>query len=280
MVGGEGLFNCHIHTNDVGAAIEAALDAGGRPRSIRITDLFEEMEAEHTAREATIGAPPHQERAVAVVAVAAGRGLAELYRSLNVSEIVFGGQTMNPSTAELLAAVERAPAPEVVILPNNKNIVPVAEQVDALTTKVVHVIPTHAAPQALAALLSYDPEGDGASVVAAMGAAAEDVRCGEVTRAVRASGSEAGAIEAGNWIGIVRGEGIVTVSESVVDAACRLLAHLVDGRIGLVTLLEGEGSTTEATLAIETWLAAHRPGVEVEIHQGGQPLYPYVIGAE
>lgn len=280
VVGGEGLWNCHVHTNDIGAALEAALDAGGRPRAIRVTDLFEEVEANHAEREAAMAAPPAQHRQVAVVAVSAGSGLAELYRALGVSELVTGGQTMNPSTAELLAAVERAPAQSVVVLPNNKNIVPVAEQLHSLTSKSVHVVPTHAAPQALAALLAYDPEGDGDAVADGMAEAASAVRCGEVTQAVRDSSSDAGAIAAGDWIGIARGDGIVSVTHDVVSATTGLLAVLVDGSVGLVTLIEGEGSSGSVTEAIEAWLAEHRAGVEVEIHQGGQPLYPYVIGVE
>ncbi|MFM9227089.1 MAG: DAK2 domain-containing protein, partial [Actinomycetota bacterium] len=166
VVGGEGLYNCHIHTNDIGAAIEAPLLLGGRPRQIRVTDLFEEVAEEHAAREAELGAPIQQRTQTtslppvtcAVVAVASGDGLAELFGQLGVHGVVSGGQTLNPSTAELLAAVEHMNARQVVILPNNKNIIPVAQQIDALTTKDVRVVPTTSMPAALAALVSYDPE--------------------------------------------------------------------------------------------------------------------------
>ena len=135
VVGGEGIWNCHVHTNDIGAAIEVALDLDGRPKKIRVTDLFEEVAEEHAHREATLkgehvpsragaGLPPVT---TAVVAVCSGDGLAELFANLKVQGIVSGGQTLNPSTAELLATVEAVNAQQVVILPNNKNIIPVAE---------------------------------------------------------------------------------------------------------------------------------------------------------
>ena len=166
VVGGDGLWNCHVHTNAIGAAIEVALDLGGRPRQIRVTDLFEEVADEHAAREAQLGgtARPAAPAATvlpavtcAIVAVASGDGLVELFGQLGVQGVVTGGQTLNPSTAELLAAVEAVNAQQVVVLPNNKNIIAVAEQLDALTTKRVVVVPTRSMPEALAALVVYDP---------------------------------------------------------------------------------------------------------------------------
>src|SRR5581483_8697587 len=148
VVGGDGLWNCHIHTDDIGAAIEAALDCG-RPRNIRITDLIEQVEEERWVREGvaaggSVEEPPHVNEAVptAVVAVATGDGVRRIFYSLGVQRIVTGGQSMNPSTAQLLEAVESAPADQVVILPNNKNIIPVAEQVPSQTNKVVRIVPT------------------------------------------------------------------------------------------------------------------------------------------
>ena len=129
VVGGDGMWNCHIHTDDIGAAVEAAIDCG-RPRDIRVTDLLEQVEEERWVREADA----HEAMAelndpveTAVVAVATGDGIRRIFHSLGVQRIVTGGQTMNPSTAQLLEAVESAPADQVVILPNNKNIIPVAE---------------------------------------------------------------------------------------------------------------------------------------------------------
>ena len=167
VVGGDGLWNCHVHTNDIGAAIEVALDLGGRPKAIRVTDLFEEVDEEHAKREAELAVTAHDAPVAdvlpvvttAVVAICSGDGLVELFAQLGVQGVVTGGQTMNPSTAELLEAVQRVNADQVVILPNNKNIIPVAEQVGALTDKTVVVVPTRSMPEALAALVVYDPDG-------------------------------------------------------------------------------------------------------------------------
>ena len=143
----------------------------------------------------------------AVVAVSSGDGISDLFRDLGVQVVVAGGQTLNPSTAELLAAVERANASQVVLLPGNKNIISVAEQVDALTAKTVRVVPTRSMPEGLAALMAYDPEVDAPANVVPMRQAAEAVVTGEVTRAVRASSTPAGAVTEGDWLGIVRGVG-------------------------------------------------------------------------
>jgi hypothetical protein len=286
VVGGDGIWNCHVHTNDIGAAVEVALDLGGRPKQIRVTDLFEEMAEEHAHREQQLGV--HLPRAgaglppvtCAVVAVSSGDGLSELFGQLGVQGVVTGGQTLNPSTAELLSAVEAVNAQQVIVLPNNKNIIPVAEQLDALTSKTVVVVPTRSMPEALAALVLYDPEADASENGAEMAEAAESVVTGEVTQAVRATNSDAGPIDEGDWIGIVRGDGIVAVSGSLDGATVALLDHLVGPRAEIVTVVEGADATPGHTDVIHAWLDEHRPGVQVEVHRGAQPLYPYLFGVE
>jgi DAK2 domain fusion protein YloV len=289
VVGGDGLWNCHVHTDDIGAAIEVAIELGGRPRQIRVTDLFEEVADEHAHREAAMHGPgaPFSGPSTAlppvtcaVVAVASGDGLVELFGNLGVQGVVTGGQTLNPSTAELLDAVEAVNAQQVVVLPNNKNIIPVAEQLDALTSKVVLVVPTVSMPAALAALVVYDPEADAATNRSAMLDAVESVATGEVTRAVRDTSSPAGAIVTGDWIGIVRGDGIVSVSGSLEGAATALLDHLVDETSEIVTIITGAGVSAVQTAGLVDWLRDERPGIEVEVHDGGQPLYPFLVGVE
>jgi uncharacterized protein len=288
VVGGEGLYNCHIHTNDIGAAIEAPLLLSGRPRQIRVTDLFEEVADEHAAREAALGAPVHARPissalppvTCAVVAVASGEGIAELFGQLGVQGVISGGQTSNPSTAELLAAVEHMNARQVIILPNNKNIIPVAQQVDALTTKEVRVVPTCSMPEALAALVSYDPEASAESNARSMAAVAESVATGEITQAVRDTQTDAGQVTSGDWIGIVRGDGIVAIAGTLVTAASQLLDHLIDDQRELLTIITGVDATAAQTDHIVAWVSQHRPDVAVEIHGGGQPLYPYLFGVE
>ena len=280
VVGGDGLWNCHVHTNDIGAAIEAAIDLGGRPKQIRVTDLFEEVAERHAAHDAARSAAGLPAVTTAVVAVCSGSGLEELFGQLGVQGIVTGGQTLNPSTAELLAAVEAVNAQHVIVLPNNKNIIPVAEQLDALTSKHVRVVPTRSMPEALAALVVYDPEADGDENSSSMESSIEAMVTGEVTQAVRDSASDVGPVTAGDWIGLVRGDGIVAVSGSLDGAVVALLAQLVDDSREIVTVIEGVDATGSATAAIEAWLASERPGVQVERHRGGQPLYPYLFGVE
>jgi DAK2 domain fusion protein YloV len=283
VVGGDGIWNCHVHTNDIGAAVEAALDVEGRPRQIRVTDLFEEVAAEHAVREAELiagaGEPELPAVTSAVVAVSSGDGISELFRELGVQGIVRGGQTMNPSTAELLDAVESVNAGQVVVLPGNKNIIPVAEQLDALTTKTVRVVPTRSMPEGLAALMAYDPEADAPTNTTAMRASAE-IASGEITRAVRASQTDAGPVAEGDWMGIVRGDGIVAVSADLVEAGTTLLERLISDRSELVTVLTGADADDATTAAITEWVAEHHPAVDVEVHDGGQPLYPYLFGVE
>jgi DAK2 domain fusion protein YloV len=288
VVGGDGLYNCHIHTNDIGAAIEAPLLLGGRPKQIRVTDLFEEVSEEHAAREAELGAPITSRTTTsslppvtcAVVAVASGDGLAELFGQLGVHGVISGGQTLNPSTAELLAAVERMNARQVVILPNNKNIIPVAKQIDALTTKDVRVVPTCSMPEALAALVSYDPEASAESNARAMTEAAESMATGEITQAVRDTNSDAGQVTEGDWIGIVRGDGIVSIAGTLVSSATQLLDHLIDDSRELLTIVTGEDATNAHTDQISAWVSENHPDVAIEVHAGGQPLYPYLFGVE
>jgi DAK2 domain fusion protein YloV len=279
VVGGDGLWNCHIHTDDIGASIEAAVDCG-RPRNIRVTDLLEQVEEERWVREAEPAPAPDLEHVpTAVVAVAVGDGVRRLFQSMGVQVVVAGGQTMNPSTQDLVAAVEATAADEVVLLPNNKNIVPVAEQVDALASKPVVVVPTRGVSEGVAALVSYDPEAPAAANGAAMVAAVGAVVAGEVTQAVRESSSDAGPIAAGDWLGIGR-SGILVVGADLGQVVCDLLATLVGDEHEIVTLIEGEGASAAATRRITSWLSDERPDVEVEVLHGGQPLYPYYLGIE
>ncbi|MDO8391251.1 MAG: DAK2 domain-containing protein [Actinomycetota bacterium] len=290
VVGGDGIWNCHVHTNDIGAAIEVALDLAGRPRTIRITDLFEEVAEEHHQREAalggghkaTAGLPPVT---CAIVAVSSGDGLSELFGQLGVQGVVTGGQTLNPSTAELLAAVQAVNSNQVVVLPNNKNIIPVAKQLDALTGKTVFVVETESMAEALAALVVYDPEIDAETNAAEMSEAADSVATGEVTQAVRATNSDVGPIGEGDWIGLVRSaqnlpNGIAVVSGSLDGATVGLLEQLVVPGREIVTVIEGSDATPGHTDVIHAWLGEHRPDVQVEVHRGGQPLYPYLFGVE
>jgi dihydroxyacetone kinase-like predicted kinase len=258
----------------------------GKPRGIRVTDLldeFAEMEEERWVREAEpMAAEPsivHEPVPCAVVAVSVGEGVRRIFQSLGVQVVVTGGQTMNPSTAQLLEAVESAPAPQVVILPNNKNIIPVAEQVDTMTAKTVRVVPTRGVAEGFASLLAYDPGAEADINAEGMAAAASHVVAGEITRAVRDSSTDRGPIREGDWLGIAR-DGIIAVDDDLSGAATTVLDQLVGPEHEIVTIIEGEGASQAITRHLEVWLHDNRAGCEVEVHHGGQPLYPYLFGIE
>ena len=283
VVGGDGLWNCHIHTDDIGAAVEAALEAG-RPRNIRVTDLLDEPEEEAWVREAAGTAaddePAEEKVPCAVVAVCTGDGVGRIFRSLGVHHVVSGGQSMNPSTAELLRAVEATNSDQVVILPNNKNILPVAEQAASQSAKPVRVIPTRGIQEGFAALLEFDPEGDADSNVALMSQSLSRVVAGEVTRAVRPSAWDRGPIAEGDYLGLSR-SGIEVVAGDLAGQRTGLLEHLLDPEHHeVVTVITGEGSGTVDTRRITEWLAENHPCVQAEVFHGGQPLYPYLFSIE
>ena len=306
VVGGDGLWNCHIHTNDIGAAIEAGIEVG-RPRQIRITDLFEQVEhiesdmlgelagdgkddskiAETPAAEAAdpIWLNPGcvQDAVCAVISVATGEGIRNLMEMLGVHGVVSGGQSMNPSTELLLQAIEAVSADEVVLLPNNKNIIPVAHQSaeaamsgGAESAKKVLVLETTSIPEGIAALSAYDPQAVASENLAAMQAETSELAVGEVTRAVRNTKVEGKEISEGDFIAISGGK-IVSAAATPADAACELLDKLIAPEHELLTLFAGEPSDAETTEKLLRWLAENHPHIEAETHDGGQPLYHYYL---
>ena len=342
VVGGDGIWNCHIHTDDIGAAIEAGI-AVGRPHRIQVTDLLDQAAehsesfsapappaehsesfsapappAEHSesfsapappaehSESFSAPAPPaeHSESfsapappaddggpaplapvAIAepdrcsVVAVGAGGGVEAVLASMGVSRVVAGGQSMNPSTAELLAAVDSLRTGHVVLLPNNKNIIPVAEQVDGETERTVSVVPTRSVVEGIASLLAFSAASTAVHNAEAMAAAAAAVTAAEVTQAVRDAASSAGPIAAGDWLGIGPA-GITAVESEAAAAAAALLSAIIDDDHELLTVLTGADADEAATEAIVGHVSENHPGVEVEVREGGQPLYPYYFGLE
>ncbi|HEY5111552.1 MAG TPA: DAK2 domain-containing protein [Acidimicrobiales bacterium] len=281
IVGGDGLYNCHIHTNDVGAAIEASLDAG-RPREIRVTDLADQVIEERWVREAIVESPEDVNDlapATAVVAVVVGEGVGRIFHSLGARRLVIGGQSMNPSTADLVEAVRATGSPEVVLLPNNRNIQPVALQVAALVDETVCVVPTSSIVEGFAALLAYDPDASAQTNAEAMRASACNVVAGEVTQAVRDTTTDAGDVHVGDWIGL-SATGVLSIADSIAVASNKLLTALVQPQHELLTIIEGDGSSPANTRRVTEFLAEAFPQIIVEVHHGGQPLYPYYFGLE
>ena len=290
VVGGDGIWNCHIHTDDIGAAIEAGI-AVGRPHRIQITDLLDQA-AEHSesfsapATPADDGGPSPlapveiaEADRCSVVAVGAGGGVEAILTSMGVSRVVAGGQSMNPSTAELLAAVDSLRTGHVVVLPNNKNIIPVAEQVDGETERTVSVVPTRSVVEGIASLLAFSADNTAVRNAEAMAAAAAAVTAAEVTQAVRDATSSAGPIVAGDWLGIGPA-GITAVESEAAAAATALLSVIIDDDHELLTVLTGADADEATTEAIVGHVSERHPEVEVEVRDGGQPLYPYYFGLE
>ncbi|MYB03939.1 MAG: hypothetical protein F4011_03570, partial [Acidimicrobiaceae bacterium] len=289
VVGGDGIWNCHIHTDDIGAAIEAGI-AVGRPHRIQVTDLLDQA-AEHSesflepAGAADEGGSSLAPAAIteadrcSVVAVGAGEGVEAILTSMGVSRVVAGGQSMNPSTAELLAAVDSLPSGHVVVLPNNKNIIPVAEQVDGETERTVGVVPTRSVVEGISSLMAFSVDATAADNVAGMAEAAAAVTAAEVTQAVRDATSSAGPISTGDWLGIGP-DGIMAVESDPAAAATVLLSAIIDDDHELLTVLTGADSDEAATEAIVAHVGENHPDVEVDVTEGGQPLYPYYFGLE
>ena len=272
VVGGENIWNCHVHTNNIGAAVEAGISIG-KPYEIRVTDLFEEIAGNYHDHD--IADPV----GCSVIAVANGDGIGEIFRSLGATRIVNGGQSMNPSTADLLEAAEATASEHVIILPNNSNIVAVAEQVDSQTSKTVCVVGTHTVTEGFASLLGYDPEATSDKNQTGMLQASQMVESGEITTAVRNSTSEIGEIKKGNFLGLQKGK-VTVVAETIVEATNNLLKEMISDEHEIVTLVSGEDSIKKETDEIVAWVNAEYEELEVEVHEGGQPLYPYYIGIE
>ena len=280
VVGGDGIWNCHIHSDDIGASIEAAIDVG-RPHKIRVTDLLEEVEEQEWVKQAAAEASlaDIEPCTTAVVAVSVGAGVSDIFGSLGVQHVVTGGQTMNPSTKELLAAVDALPAEGVIILPNNKNIIAVAQQVGAEANKPVAVVASKSIVAGMAALVSYDPEADLDQNAAEMGDVLDDVACGEVTQSVRDTTADGFEISTGDWLGLAGGN-IAAVESDAVAAAVGVVSALATADHEIVTIVSGEDASNDDTLALVAQIELSHPDLEAEVHAGGQPLYPFIIGVE
>jgi DAK2 domain fusion protein YloV len=274
VVGADGLFNVHVHVNDVGAAVEAGIEAG-RPFRITVT-RFEDQIADERL-------PVMNERPVgrSVVAVAPGEGLAALFRQAG-AEVVLGGPSSNPSTVELLEAVRRAGTAEVVLLPNDANSTGVASAAAAAARDEgwsVAVVPTRSALQGLAALAVADPSRSFTDDVASMAEAAGSTRWGEVTVAVREAVTMAGVCRPGDVLGLIEGD-VVLLGDDVEQVGGELLHRMLLGGGELVTLVTGQDLPEGAGDRLAEQVERAHPAVEVVQYSGGQPHYPLLLGVE
>lgn len=275
VVGDEDLVKIHIHSNHPGKVLETCLQFGTLS-DIKINNMLEEV---HEQRNNWEEIKAQQTRKIGLVAVAAGDGIIRMLKSLGVDEVVQGGQTMNPSTQDLLNACNEVDAPEIIILPNNGNIIMAAEQVKHLCEKKVDIVPTRSVMQAISALIAYNSEGDLEQVVSAMNLEYQSIAYAEVTYAVRDSAVNGLDIKEGNIIGIINGT-ISLQGLEVETMVLDLLEKMEAQDCELLTLFYGADVPEHDAMLLKGKIMGKYPDSEVEMHYGGQPHYHYLLSVE
>jgi DAK2 domain fusion protein YloV len=278
VVGEPTMIKVHVHVPDPGIPISYAA-AQGSLRDV----IVEDMQAQYQdfISERTESQPGSQAKAqeIGVVAVVMGDGMARVFESLGVSAIVPGGQTMNPSTQDLLEAVQNVPAEKVILLPNNSNVILAAEQAGELCTKPMTVIPTKFAPQGVAALLAFNHQADFETNTKAMMDTLEDVETGEVTSATRSAKINGIDVNDGQTIGLHNGDLKVT-GEKVDEVVVSLLEEMNAAEGEIVTLYYGNSTSEDDAHSLAERLQEKWPYLEIEVVSGGQPHYHYILSVE
>lgn len=281
VVGSEDYAKVHIHSDNPGPVLSLCIQYGDL-----VDIVIHNMREQHADLMETVGHAGESQPAeldpdsIGVVAVAVGDGLESIFRSLGVQEIIHGGQTMNPSTQDLLDAIENCPAQQVFVLPNNKNIILAAEQAAALTDKKVFVVPSRSIPQGIAAMVSFLPEGDTEKLQKAMTRALDNVQTGEITFSVRDTVFGDINIKEGDILGLWNGK-IQLTGHSPDGVLATLLSQMIEEKGGeVITVYWGEGIDEERANALAGDLRTRFPEHEVEVQYGGQPLYFYVFSLE
>lgn len=288
-VADDDIVKIHVHTNDPGLAIQKALTYGQLSR-IKIDNMREEhqekliRDAEKIAAQqiqaAEIKKKKEPRKSVGFIAVSIGEGMNEIFRELGVDYIIEGGQTMNPSTDDMLTAIDEVNADHIFILPNNKNIILAANQAQSLTKdKDIIVIPTKTVPQGITAVISYMPEADVDANLEAMQEAVKNVKTGQVTYAVRDTKIDDKVIHEGDIMGI-GDQGILSVGQSVEETAKDMLSQLVDEDSELISLYYGQDIKEEDAANFAQTVEELYPDIDVDVHMGGQPIYYYILSVE
>jgi len=273
VVGDESIVRVHIHTLDPGNVLHYASSLGTMHQvSIRNMDEQHQDYLEMQKERVPVGD-------IAIIAVVSGDGLADVFTSLGVTAIVPGGQTMNPSTKDLLQAVESVASDKVIILPNNKNIVPTANQVHSLTEKSVEVVATETVPQGVAALLAFDYEADLEANTQLMSKAKSQVKSVEITRAVRSTQLGGLKIKKKQPIGFLDGD-LVAVGDKIPEVLDQVLARLNLDDAEVITIYYGADTQLDKAEEISSSIGEQHPHLQVEVVQGGQPYYNYIISIE
>ncbi len=265
----------HVHVEHPGEVLNYGQQYGSLLKM-----KVENMREQHTEIVGDDKAPAKEKAAYGIVTVSAGEGLKKLFESMGVSVVLSGGQTMNPSTEDIVKAIESANAEQVFVLPNNKNIQMAAEQAaQILGDDKVQIIPTKTIPQGLTAVLSFQADQDFLANAEAMKAAIEDVASGQVTTAVRDTTVEGVEIKKDSFIGMVEGK-IKVSCATLEEAAYETLEKLLDDDSEIITIIVGEDADTSKAETLADKVTEAFPDVEVEIHEGDQPVYPYIFAVE
>ena len=278
VVGDEGVIKVHVHTNDPGLAIQEALSYG-QLLTIKVENMKLQHENKVLKEAAQTEEVQVEEKEYGFIATSMGDGLAQIFRDFGVDHIIEGGQTMNPSTEDFMKAIEKLNAKNIIILPNNSNIIMAANQAKELSDKNIVVIPTKNVPQAFAALVTFDGDADIAENEANMMEALSTVKSGQVTYAVRDTVINDVEVKEGNIIGIAEGK-LLSAGDKVDEITTDLIEKLVDEDSAIITLFYGEDTSKEDAQALRDALEENFEDVDVELHYGGQPLYYYLISVE
>ncbi|WP_073026337.1 DAK2 domain-containing protein [Lutispora thermophila] len=276
VVGDENLIKVHIHTNNPGTVIEEALRFGYLSK-IKIDNMREQHqelllnEEERKTNE--------ELKNYGVVAVAMGSGISRIFKDLGADEIIEGGQTMNPSTEDILKSVDRINAENIIILPNNSNIVLAANQAKSISNKNITVIPTKSIPQGISALMALDVEKSIEENEKKINKAISEVKTGLITYAVRNSNFDGVDIEEGNYLGITDGK-INAVGEDMKDVIYKVMDAMIDEDASLITVYYGNDVSEEEALKLEEDIRGRYEECDIEMHYGGQPLYYYILSVE
>ena len=282
LVADDEIVKVHVHTNEPGVAITKALTYGSLSR-MKIDNMREEHQerliknAEKMAEQQKADEP---RKKYGFVAVSVGEGLDEIFKGLNVDYIISGGQTMNPSTEDILNAIDKINADNIYVLPNNKNIILAAQQAESLVEdKNIIVVPSKTIPQGISAMIGFIPDNSPEDNKEAMIDSMSYVKTGEVTYAVRDTVIDDKEIKEGNIMGI-GDEGILAVGEEIDDTTINMIKEMQDEESEIVSLYYGAEVTEEAANKLADKIAEALPEIEVEVYPGGQPIYYYIASVE
>ena len=288
VVADDEIVKTHVHTNDPGLAIQEALTHGSLSK-IKIDNMREEhqerliKDAEKVAAQQAAGeqpAPATEWKDMGFISVSAGKGLSEIFSGLGVDVIIEGGQTMNPSTEDILRAIDKVPAKNIFVLPNNKNIILAANQAASLTEdKTIYVIPTKTIPQGITALINYIPEQPAEENAKRMTEELANVKSGQITYAVRDTNIDGKEIKENDYMGI-GDAGILSVGADMEQTLIDMVDQLVTDESGIISLYYGEEVSGEDASALAEKLQEKYADIEVEVNNGGQPVYYYILSVE